>query len=62
MRIGPYGTRRTAEKYRNWACAYRHHHLQHQNDISLFEGVLAMLAELRAQPPAGSGHRKDRRG
>lgn len=29
---------------------YRHHYTQHQNDISLFQGVLPMLAALRATP------------
>ena len=28
---------------------YRHHYLAHQNDISLFDGVLPMLAELKAR-------------
>ena len=28
---------------------YRHHYLVHQHDISLFEGVLEMLAELKAR-------------
>ena len=28
---------------------YRHHYLEHQNDISLFEGVLPMLAALKAR-------------
>lgn len=28
---------------------YRHHYLQHQNDISLFEGVLPMLEALKAR-------------
>ena len=28
---------------------YRHHYLTHQNDISLFKGVLAMLADLKAR-------------
>jgi phosphoglycolate phosphatase len=28
---------------------YRHHYLMHQNDISLFEGVLPMLQELKAR-------------
>ncbi len=29
---------------------YRHHYVQHQNDISLFNGVLPMLRALRAKP------------
>jgi phosphoglycolate phosphatase len=28
---------------------YRHHYVLHQNDISLFDGVLPMLAELKAR-------------
>ena len=28
---------------------YRHHYLAHQNDLSLFEGVLPMLAELKGR-------------
>jgi phosphoglycolate phosphatase len=28
---------------------YRHHYMGHQNDISLFDGVLDMLADLRAR-------------
>jgi phosphoglycolate phosphatase len=28
---------------------YRHHYLSHQHDISLFDGVLPMLAELKAR-------------
>ena len=35
------------EKYPELAARYRHHYLQHQDDISLFEGVIELLAELR---------------
>ena len=38
-----------AEQYPALAQRYRHHYLRHQNDISLFEGVLPMLADLRAR-------------
>lgn len=37
------------ERYPALAARYRHHYLRHQNDISLFEGVLPLLAELRAR-------------
>jgi len=36
-----------AEKYPELAARYRHHYLAHQNDISLFEGVPAMLDDLK---------------
>jgi phosphoglycolate phosphatase len=35
------------EKYAELGNRYRFHYLQHQDDISLFEGVLPMLAALR---------------
>ena len=35
------------EKYPELGDRYRHHYLAHQHDISLFEGVLPMLADLR---------------
>ncbi|WP_137896819.1 HAD-IA family hydrolase [Ramlibacter sp. 2FC] len=38
-----------AEKYPELSARYRHHYLQHQNDISLFQGVLPLLADLRAR-------------
>lgn len=37
------------EKYPELGARYRHHYLAHQNDITLFEGVLPMLAELKAR-------------
>jgi phosphoglycolate phosphatase len=37
------------EKYPELGARYRHHYLQHQNDISLFDGVLPLLAELKAR-------------
>ncbi len=37
------------DKYPELGARYRHHYVQHQNDISLFDGVLPMLAELRAR-------------
>ncbi|MGI9133279.1 MAG: HAD family hydrolase [Rhodoferax sp.] len=38
-----------SEKYAELGARYRHHYLLHQADISLFEGVLAMLADLKAR-------------
>ena len=35
------------EKYPLLGERYRHHYLAHQNDITLFHGVLALLAELK---------------
>ncbi len=37
------------EKYPVLGERYRHHYLLHQNDLSLFEGVLPMLAELKSK-------------
>ncbi|MDE2418072.1 MAG: HAD-IIIA family hydrolase [Burkholderiales bacterium] len=37
------------DKYPELGERYKHHYMRHQNDISLFPGVLAMLADLRAQ-------------
>jgi phosphoglycolate phosphatase len=37
------------EKYPLLGERYRFHYLKHQDDISLFEGALAMLADLRAK-------------
>lgn len=37
------------EQYRHLGERYRHHYLAHQHDISLFEGVLPMLSELKAR-------------
>ena len=51
------------EKYQELGARYRFHYHQHQDDLSLFDGVLAMLADLKAR-----GHRiavatgKSRRG
>ncbi len=36
-------------KYPELGARYRHHYTTHANDISLFDGVLAMLAELKAR-------------
>ena len=36
-------------KYPELGARYRHHYALHANDISLFEGVLAMLADLKAR-------------
>jgi phosphoglycolate phosphatase-like HAD superfamily hydrolase len=33
------------EKYPELGARYRHHYVAHQNDISLFDGVLPMLAD-----------------
>lgn len=38
-----------SEKYPDLAARYRHHYLRHQGDISLFDGVLPMLAALRGR-------------
>lgn len=35
------------EKYPELGARYRHHYMQHQNDISLFAGVLPLLSGLR---------------
>ncbi len=35
------------EKYPELGARYKHHYARHQNDISLFDGVLAMLADLK---------------
>jgi phosphoglycolate phosphatase len=35
------------ERYAELGASYRRHYTQHQDDLSLFEGVLPMLAELR---------------
>lgn len=37
------------EKYPELGARYRYHYMQHQDDISLFDGVLPMLAELKAR-------------
>jgi len=37
------------EKYPELGARYRHHYLAHQNDISLFGGVLPLLADLKAR-------------
>ena len=34
-------------RYPELAARYRHHYLQHQDDISLFDGVVDLLSELR---------------
>jgi phosphoglycolate phosphatase len=36
-------------KYRKLGDRYRHHYVARQNDLSLFEGVLPLLAELKAR-------------
>jgi phosphoglycolate phosphatase len=36
-------------KYPELGARYRHHYIAHQNDISLFDGVLPLLAALRAR-------------
>lgn len=35
------------EKYPELGARYRHHYTMHQNDLTLFDGVLAMLDDLR---------------
>ena len=37
------------EKYQELALRYRYHYLQHQDDISLFDGVLPLLDMLKAR-------------
>jgi phosphoglycolate phosphatase len=37
------------EKYPQLAARYRHHYVAHQDDLSLFEGVLPLLDELKAR-------------
>jgi len=37
------------EKFSELAARYWHHHLNYQHDISLFEGVLPLLAQLKAR-------------
>jgi phosphoglycolate phosphatase len=36
-------------KYPELGARYKYHYMVHQNDISLFKGVMAMLAELKAR-------------
>jgi phosphoglycolate phosphatase len=37
------------DRYADLGTAYRRHYLTHQEDLSLFEGILPMLADLRAR-------------
>jgi len=37
------------EKYPQLGARYRHHYIAHQDDLSLFEGVLPLLEELKAR-------------
>jgi len=37
------------DKYPELGARYRHHYIAHQNDISLFDGVLPLLAELKTR-------------
>ena len=37
------------DKYPELGARYRHHYITHQNDISLFEGVIAMLDALKSR-------------
>lgn len=37
------------DKYPELGARYRHHYITHQNDISLFEGVVAMLDALKSR-------------
>jgi phosphoglycolate phosphatase len=37
------------EKYAELGARYRHHYLNHQDDLSLFDGVLPLLRELKAR-------------
>jgi phosphoglycolate phosphatase len=36
-------------RYKELGARYRHHYIAHQNDLSLFDGVLPLLTELRAR-------------
>ena len=38
-----------AHKYPELGARYRHHYMAHQNDISLFEGVVTMLGALKSR-------------
>jgi phosphoglycolate phosphatase len=38
-----------ANKYPELGARYRHHYMNHQSDISLFDGVLDLLADLKAR-------------
>jgi phosphoglycolate phosphatase len=38
-----------ADKYPELGARYRHHYIAHQNDISLFDGVLHMLSDLKSR-------------
>lgn len=38
------------DRYPELGARYRHHYIAHQNDISLFDGILAMLADLKTRP------------
>jgi phosphoglycolate phosphatase len=37
------------DKYPELGARYRHHYIAHQDDLSLFDGVLPLLADLRAR-------------
>lgn len=37
------------DRYPELGARYRHHYIAHQNDISLFKGVLGMLADLKSR-------------
>ena len=37
------------DRYPELGARYRHHYIAHQNDISLFDGILAMLTDLKAR-------------
>lgn len=37
------------DRYPELGARYRHHYIAHQNDISLFDGILLMLTELKAR-------------
>jgi phosphoglycolate phosphatase len=37
------------ERYPELGARYRHHYLQHQDDLVLFDGVMAMLQDLRSR-------------
>jgi phosphoglycolate phosphatase len=37
------------EKYPELGARYRHHYISHQNDLVLFDGVMPLLAELKAR-------------
>jgi phosphoglycolate phosphatase len=47
------------ERYPELGQRYRYHYMQHQDDLSLFDGVLPLMERAaRARPSAGGRHRQ----